>query len=136
MESEKKITQIPPDIAIWQEGEQLPDVTPEEFTRLVRLGPLHINSRGQIRPTRRDDSDPGVSLRKRRAWYEKGESMRIGTISKTAACAIGFAAFSLMGMFAANLSLGVSLFLILTGFTCLWQLMFFPEKIIRSRDKS
>jgi hypothetical protein len=50
-------------------GEQAPDITPEEFARLQRSGSLHIDSHGRVRPNRREDSDPGVSLRKRRAWY-------------------------------------------------------------------
>lgn len=50
-------------------GEQAPDITPEEFARLQRQGSLHIDSRGRVRMNRRDDTDPGVSLRKRRAWY-------------------------------------------------------------------
>jgi hypothetical protein len=50
-------------------GEEAPDISPEEFARLQRTGSLHIDSRGRVRANRRDDSDPGVSLRKRRAWY-------------------------------------------------------------------
>jgi len=50
-------------------GEQAPDITPEEFARLQRSCSLHIDSHGRVRPNRREDSDPGVSLRKRRAWY-------------------------------------------------------------------
>jgi hypothetical protein len=50
-------------------GEQAPEITPEEFARLQRQGSLHIDSRGRVRMNRRDDTDPGVSLRKRRAWY-------------------------------------------------------------------
>jgi hypothetical protein len=51
-------------------GEPAPDITPEEFARLQRGGkPLHIDSRGRIRADRLSEDDPGVSLRKRRAWY-------------------------------------------------------------------
>jgi hypothetical protein len=50
-------------------GEEAPDITPEEFARLQRSGSLHIDEHGRVRPNRRDESDPGVSLRKRRAWY-------------------------------------------------------------------
>ncbi len=50
-------------------GEAAPDITPEEFARLQQTGSLHIDSRGRIRANRRDETDPGLSLRKRRAWY-------------------------------------------------------------------
>jgi len=50
-------------------GEQAPDISPEEFARLQRSGALHIDAHGRVRANRREESDPGVSLRKRRAWY-------------------------------------------------------------------
>ncbi|MBX3063175.1 MAG: hypothetical protein KF726_09385 [Anaerolineae bacterium] len=50
-------------------GEPAPDITPEEFARLQKLGTLNLDSRGRVRPQREEDDDPGVSLRKRRAWY-------------------------------------------------------------------
>jgi len=50
-------------------GEAAPDISPEEFTRLQETGSLHIDSQGRVRANRRDDNDPGISLRKRRAWY-------------------------------------------------------------------
>lgn len=51
-------------------GEAAPDLSPEEFARLQRSGgAINIDPRGRIRVGRRDESDPGVSLRKRRAWY-------------------------------------------------------------------
>jgi len=50
-------------------GEQAPDISPEDFARLQRSGALHIDAQGRVRANRREDSDPGVSLRKRRAWY-------------------------------------------------------------------
>jgi hypothetical protein len=50
-------------------GEAAPDLSPEEFARLQRGGALNIDSRGRVRVNRRDVDDPGVSLRKRRAWY-------------------------------------------------------------------
>jgi len=50
-------------------GEPAPDITPEEFARLQQAGQIHIDPRGRVRTTRRDDTDAGISLRKRRAWY-------------------------------------------------------------------
>jgi hypothetical protein len=50
-------------------GEAAPDLSPEEFARLQHGGAINIDSRGRIRVSRRDEVDPGVSLRKRRAWY-------------------------------------------------------------------
>jgi hypothetical protein len=50
-------------------GEQAPDITPEEFARLQHAGSIHIDAHGRVRTDRREESDPGVSLRKRRAWY-------------------------------------------------------------------
>ncbi len=50
-------------------GEAAPDISPEEFARLQRTGSVHIDSHGRVRANRRDETDPGVSLRKRRAWY-------------------------------------------------------------------
>jgi hypothetical protein len=50
-------------------GEPAPDITPEEFARLQQAGQIHIDPRGRVRTTRRDETDAGVSLRKRRAWY-------------------------------------------------------------------
>jgi hypothetical protein len=38
-------------------GEPAPDITPEEFAR------------GRVRTTQRTETDAGISLRKRRAWY-------------------------------------------------------------------
>jgi len=50
-------------------GEQAPDISPEDFARLQRSGALHIDAQGRVRANRREETDPGVSLRKRRAWY-------------------------------------------------------------------
>jgi len=50
-------------------GEQAPDITPEEFARLQHAGSIHIDAHGRVRTNRREETDPGVSLRKRRAWY-------------------------------------------------------------------
>lgn len=50
-------------------GEPAPDITPEEFARLQQAGQIHIDPRGRVRTTTRTERDPGVSLRKRRAWY-------------------------------------------------------------------
>ncbi len=51
-------------------GEPAPVITPEEFARLQRAGQVHIDARGRVRTTRRSDAEAGVSLKKRRAWYE------------------------------------------------------------------
>ncbi|MBN1963805.1 MAG: hypothetical protein JW910_04105 [Anaerolineae bacterium] len=50
-------------------GEPAPAISPEEFARLQQSGQIHIDSRGRIRSSRREDADAGMSLRKRRAWY-------------------------------------------------------------------
>ena len=50
-------------------GEPAPDISPEDFARLQRLGSLHIDSRVRVRVNRREETDAGVSLKKRRAWY-------------------------------------------------------------------
>jgi len=51
-------------------GEPAPDITPEEFARLQQSGQIHIDPRGRVRSTTRSsETDAGVSLRKRRAWY-------------------------------------------------------------------
>jgi hypothetical protein len=50
-------------------GEPAPAITPEEFARLQKAGQVHIDARGRVRTARRGDTDAGVSLRKRRAWY-------------------------------------------------------------------
>ncbi|MBN1200476.1 MAG: hypothetical protein JXJ20_01350 [Anaerolineae bacterium] len=50
-------------------GEPAPDITPEEFARLQQAGQIHIDPRGRVRTTDRDETDAGISLRKRRAWY-------------------------------------------------------------------
>jgi hypothetical protein len=50
-------------------GEPAPDITPEEFARLQQAGQIHIDPRGRVRTTQRDETDAGISLRKRRAWY-------------------------------------------------------------------
>ncbi len=52
-------------------GEPAPVITPEEFARLQKAGQVHIDTRGRVRTSRRSDADTGVSLRKRRAWYEQ-----------------------------------------------------------------
>lgn len=52
-------------------GEPAPDITPEEFARLQQAGQIHIDPRGRVRTTARDETDAGVSLRKRRAWYSR-----------------------------------------------------------------
>lgn len=51
-------------------GEPAPDITPEEFARLQQAGQIHIDPRGRVRSAQRDEIDAGISLRKRRAWYE------------------------------------------------------------------
>lgn len=50
-------------------GEPAPAISPEEFARLQQAGQIHIDSRGRVRTTRREETDAGMSLRKRRAWY-------------------------------------------------------------------
>ncbi len=50
-------------------GEPAPDISPDEFARLQRGGALNLDARGRVRVSRDTDDDPGVSLRKRRAWY-------------------------------------------------------------------
>ncbi len=50
-------------------GEPAPAISPEEFARLQQSGQIHIDSRGRIRTDRREQTDAGMSLRKRRAWY-------------------------------------------------------------------
>ncbi len=52
-------------------GEPAPAITPEEFARLQRAGQVHIDAQGRVRAARRSDAEAGVSLRKRRAWYER-----------------------------------------------------------------
>ena len=51
-------------------GEPAPAITPEEFARLQKAGQVHIDARGRVRTARRSESEAGVSLRKRRAWYK------------------------------------------------------------------
>ena len=51
-------------------GEPAPAITPEEFARLQKAGQVHIDARGRVRTARRSESEAGVSLRKRRAWYQ------------------------------------------------------------------
>jgi hypothetical protein len=50
-------------------GEPAPAISPEEFARLQQAGQIHIDSQGRVRTTRREQTDAGMSLRKRRAWY-------------------------------------------------------------------
>ncbi len=52
-------------------GEPAPVITPEEFARLQKDGQVNIDSRGRVRTARRSsEAEAGVSLRKRRAWYQ------------------------------------------------------------------
>ncbi|PJF29790.1 MAG: hypothetical protein CUN52_06540 [Phototrophicales bacterium] len=57
-------------------GEVAPLITPEEFARLQKAGQVHIDARGRVRTERPRGVDPGVSLRKRRAWYGVGISRK------------------------------------------------------------
>jgi hypothetical protein len=50
-------------------GEPAPAISPEEFARLQQSGQIHIDSRGRVQTQRREKTDAGMSLRKRRAWY-------------------------------------------------------------------
>lgn len=52
-------------------GEPAPVITPEEFARLQRAGQVHIDARGRVKTARPSDMEEGVSLRKRRAWYDR-----------------------------------------------------------------
>ncbi|MDQ7025437.1 MAG: hypothetical protein Q9P01_01780 [Anaerolineae bacterium] len=52
-------------------GEPAPVITPEEFARLQKAGQVHIDARGQVRSAGRSGPNTGVSLRKRRAWYDR-----------------------------------------------------------------
>ncbi len=52
-------------------GEPAPAISPEEFARLQQAGQIHIDSRGRVRTARREETDAGMSLRKRRAWYAR-----------------------------------------------------------------
>ena len=61
--------ELPPEPRLERQGgEPAPDITPEEFARLQEAGQLHLDPRGRVRPTR-SESDAGISLRRRRAWY-------------------------------------------------------------------
>lgn len=59
-------------------GEVAPLITPEEFARLQKAGQVHIDARGRVRTERPRGVDPGVSLRKRRAWYGVGVGRKGG----------------------------------------------------------
>jgi hypothetical protein len=64
-------------------GEVAPVITPEEFARLQKAGQVHIDARGRVRTERpRGTADPGVSLRKRRAWYSVGLGRKGGYAKK------------------------------------------------------
>lgn len=63
-------------------GEPAPVITPEEFARLQKAGQVHIDARGRVRTERPRGVDPGVSLRKRRAWYKTG-SCAVGENNQT-----------------------------------------------------
>ena len=52
-------------------GEPAPAITPEEFARLQKAGQVHIDARGRVKTTRRSNAETGVSLKKRRAWYDR-----------------------------------------------------------------
>lgn len=55
-------------------GEPAPAISPEEFARLQQSGQIHIDSRGRVRTTRREETDYGMSLKKRRAWYAAAQT--------------------------------------------------------------
>ena len=50
-------------------GEAAPDITPEQFQRLMEEGSVNVDRRGRVRTSPRGSSQEGMSLRKRRAWY-------------------------------------------------------------------
>jgi hypothetical protein len=53
-------------------GEPAPVITPEEFARLQKMGQVNIDARGRVRTARRSgEENEGVTLRKRRAWYDR-----------------------------------------------------------------
>ena len=51
-------------------GEAAPDIPPEQFEQLMEEGRLNIDGRGRVRATRSGSAREGMSLRKRRAWYD------------------------------------------------------------------
>lgn len=52
-------------------GEPAPVITPEEFARLQNAGQVHIDARGRVQTATSSGPNAGVSLRKRRAWYDR-----------------------------------------------------------------
>ena len=50
-------------------GEAAPDITPEQFQRLIEEGSINVDGRGRVRTSRSGSAQEGMSLRKRRAWY-------------------------------------------------------------------
>ena len=50
-------------------GEAAPDITPEQFQRLMEEGSINVDGRGRVRTSRSGSAQEGMSLRKRRAWY-------------------------------------------------------------------
>jgi hypothetical protein len=67
-------TDMPPDDTLEDRtsrlsGEEAPDLSPEEFAKLQNSGNLNFDARGRLRLERPDEDDPGISLRRRRAWY-------------------------------------------------------------------
>ncbi len=50
-------------------GEPAPAISPEQFSKLVDEGQVHIDHRGRVRSARSSNREEGMSLRKRRAWY-------------------------------------------------------------------
>ena len=50
-------------------GEAAPDITPEQFQRLMEEGSIRVDGRGRVRTSRTGSTREGMSLRKRRAWY-------------------------------------------------------------------
>ena len=72
--NEEDVADVPDEMGARLErlgGEPAPDISPEEFARLQQSGQIHIDPRGRVRSARQhQNQDAGVSLRKRRAWYQ------------------------------------------------------------------
>ena len=54
-------------------GEAAPDLTPEQFRKLMDEGRVSVDGRGRVRASSDTrEHNEGMSLRKRRAWYGVG----------------------------------------------------------------
>lgn len=50
-------------------GVAAPEITLEQFQRLMDQGSVPLDGKGRVRTSRRRSSQEGMSLKKRRAWY-------------------------------------------------------------------